>query len=89
MALGAQPADVFKLVLRHGIILCLFGLVVGLAGAWGLGRFLASLMPRLASPEPLTLLGVAVVLFVVAIAACFLPARRATKVDPLEALRAE
>jgi predicted permease len=89
LALGAQPRDVFKLVLRHGMALCALGVIAGLAGAWALGRFLASLLPRFASPEPLTLLGVAFVLFVVAIAACVLPARRATKVDPLIALRAE
>ncbi|HWA86789.1 MAG TPA: ABC transporter permease [Opitutus sp.] len=89
LALGAQPANVLALVLRHGLGLCAIGLLIGLAGAYALGRFLASLLPRLASPDPLTLLGVAAVLFATAALACWLPARRATKVDPLVALRTE
>jgi putative ABC transport system permease protein len=89
LALGAKPTDVLKLVLGQGLFLTVIGLALGVAGAYGLGRFLASFMPRMISPEPLTLAGTAALLFVVAALACWLPARRATKVDPLEALRAE
>jgi putative ABC transport system permease protein len=89
LALGAKPSDVLKLVLGQGLFLTLIGLGLGVAGAYGLGRFLASFMPRMISPEPATLAGTAILLFAVAALACWLPARRATKVDPLEALRAE
>jgi predicted permease len=89
LALGAQPRDVQALVLRHGLVLTSIGLVIGLGGAFALAWFLGSLMPRLASPDPVALAFVAAVLFVVALVACFVPARRATRVDPLVALRAE
>jgi len=89
LALGAQTRDVLNLVLSHGLRLTAIGLAVGLAGAYALGRVLNSMMPRLADPDVLTLLAVAAILFAVALFACWLPARRATKVDPLEALRAE
>lgn len=89
LALGARPADVLGLVLRHGLVLCSIGAGIGLVGAFALGKFLAALMPRLASVDPLALLAVTVALFITAGAACWLPARRATKVDPMIALRAE
>ncbi len=89
LALGASPADILGLVLRHGLLLCAIGIVVGLAGAFFLARFLASLMPRVASLDLLALATVAATLFATAALACFLPARRATKVDPLTALRSE
>src|SRR5664280_185985 len=89
LALGAQRVDVLALVLQHGIRLAVLGLLLGLAGAYGLGRFLGGLMPRLASADPIALLGVSVILFVVTLVACWLPAWRATKVDPLVALKAE
>ncbi|HYD84576.1 MAG TPA: FtsX-like permease family protein, partial [Opitutus sp.] len=71
------------------LALTALGLVIGAAGAWGLGRFLASFMPRLAMADPVGLIAAAILLFVVAVIASFVPARRATKVDPLTALRAE
>jgi len=89
LALGAQRVDVLALVLQHGIRLAVLGLLLGLAGAYGLGRFLGGLMPRLASADPIALLDVSVILFVVTLVACWLPAWRATKVDPLVALKAE
>ncbi len=89
LALGAQPGDVLQLVLRHGLMLTLVGTVLGLAGAYALGRLLASLLPRIAAPELLTLGGVATLLFLTALLACWFPARRATLADPLSALRAE
>jgi predicted permease len=89
MALGAQPGDVLKLVLYHGLKITCIGLLIGLLGAFGLGRFLAAAMPRLANADPIVLIVVAVVLLVVAVFACWFPARRATRVDPLDALRTE
>jgi predicted permease len=89
LALGAQPRDVLGNVLKRGIVLTSAGLLIGLFGAWSLGRFLASFMPRLAAPDPLGLAAVALLLFAVAVFACWLPARRATKIDPIIALRAE
>jgi len=76
-------------VLARGLWLTGIGLAVGLAGAWGLSRFLSAFMPRLVSADPLGLLMVSALLFVVAALASLIPARRATKVDPLIALRAE
>ncbi len=89
LALGAQPSAILQLVLRHGLTLCAIGIALGLIGAFILARFLSSLMPRVASLDWLALLAVASTLFVTAVLACLLPARRATKVDPLTALRAE
>jgi ABC-type antimicrobial peptide transport system permease subunit len=89
LALGAQRTDVLALVLKQGLRLALFGLGLGLAGAFALGRFLGTLIPRLAGADPVALLGVSVLLLLVTLVACWLPARRATKVDPLVALRAE
>jgi hypothetical protein len=89
MALGAKPSDVLALVMRHGVILTLIGLGLGLGGAYGLSRLLGSIMPRLVSADPLALGSMAVALFAVSALACWLPARRATKVDPMVALRSE
>lgn len=89
LALGATPRDILANVLLRGIRLAGLGLFLGLFGAWGLGRFLASFMPRLAASDPFALAGVAGILFVVTLLACWFPARRATLVDPLTALRAE
>ena len=89
LALGARPVDVLNLVLGHGLRLTALGLLLGLGGAYALGRLLNSLMPRLASPDPLALAVVSVLLFAVSLLACWIPSRRATKVDPLVALRAE
>jgi putative ABC transport system permease protein len=89
LALGALPRDLLAEVLLRGVRLSAIGLAIGFVGAWGLGRFLASFMPRLAAPDPMAIAGVAGVLFAVTLVACWFPARRATKVDPLTALRAE
>ncbi len=89
LALGARPSDVLSLVLNHGLRLSAIGLVLGLGGAYGLSRLLNSVMPRLVEPDALALGGTAVILFFVAALACWIPARRATKVDPMTALRAE
>jgi predicted permease len=89
MALGAQSRDVVRLILRQGLILTLGGLLAGLAGAFALTRFLNGLLFEVKPTDPLTYVVVAGALAVVAIAACLIPARRATKVDPLVALRYE
>ena len=89
LALGAQPRDVLALVLWQGLRLTLFGLGLGGFGALALVRLLNSLLPRVAGPDPLALAAVALLLFVTAALASWLPARRATRVDPLVALRAE
>src|SRR5690606_19487251 len=89
LALGAQPGDILGNVLVRGMWLSGIGIVIGLAGAIGLGRFLATLMPRVASIDPLGIVAVAALLFAVTLLASWFPARRATKVDPMIALRTE
>lgn len=89
LALGAQPADVRRLLIGRGVRLALAGIGVGLAGALALGRLLASLLFEVKSSDALTFVSVAVLLFGVALLACYLPARRATEVDAVIALRHE
>lgn len=89
LALGAKPADVLGLVLRTGAKLTLVGLLTGAGLAYALIRMLGSEMPRLAGADPATLTLVVLVLSAAAIFASYWPARRATRVDPLVALRAE
>ena len=88
-ALGASRGDVMRLILRHGMGLSILGLVIGTAGSFGVTQLLASLLFGVVGRDPLTLAAVAVGLGLVALFACFIPARRATKVDPLIALRCE
>jgi putative ABC transport system permease protein len=89
MALGAQRRDVIGLVLREGVKLVGIGIVIGLTGAWALTRALATLLYEVKPTDPLTFLAAPVLLIVVALLACWLPARRASRVDPLTALRYE
>jgi putative ABC transport system permease protein len=89
MALGAQKRDVLKLVVGQGMILALAGVGVGLAVAVGLTRVMSSLLFGVTATDPLTFGAVAVLLAAVALLACFIPARRAMKVDPMVALRYE
>jgi ABC-type antimicrobial peptide transport system permease subunit len=89
MALGAQHRQVLKMVVREGLLLTFVGIGIGLAVALALTRFLNSLLYGMSATDPLTFAGVSILLAAVALAACYLPARRATKVDPMLALRHE
>jgi ABC-type antimicrobial peptide transport system permease subunit len=87
MALGAQIGDVLKLVVRRAMLLAVIGIGIGIAGAVAVTRYLTTLLFGVKPIDSITFMGVAVVLAVVVLVACLVPARRAAKIDPLEALR--
>ncbi|HEV2314463.1 MAG TPA: ABC transporter permease [Candidatus Acidoferrales bacterium] len=89
MALGAQQRDVLRLVVGQGIILAMVGAAVGIGVAAGVTRYLESMLFNVHANDPATMIAVAVLLALVALAACYIPARRATRVDPMVALRYE
>jgi predicted permease len=89
MALGAQRSDVLRLVIGHGARMALIGVAIGVGAALGLTRLMANQLFGVSAHDPLTFAGVALLLIVVAIAACYIPARRAMRVDPMIALRHE
>jgi putative ABC transport system permease protein len=89
MALGAQRSSVMRVVLQQGAYLALAGIALGMACAWGMTRWMASLLFEVSPADAPTFLTVAVLFCAVALAACYVPARRATRVDPMVALRYE
>jgi putative ABC transport system permease protein len=89
MALGAQMRDVLMLILAKGMRLAVIGVVIGVASALVLGRLMATLLYGISATDPVTFVGIALLLLLVAFVACWIPARRATKVDPMIALRYE
>jgi ABC-type antimicrobial peptide transport system permease subunit len=87
--MGAQPAEVFRLIIAQGLRLATTGIVIGLAASFALTRLMASQLYGLSATDPWTFIGVSMVLLTVALAACFIPARRATRIDAVVALRYE
>jgi len=89
VALGARPGDVLRLVVRHGLFLTVIGLVVGLSISFGAAQLLSSLLYGIGPTDPTTFIGVALLLCAVVVLACYMPAQRAMRVDPMVALRYE
>jgi len=89
MALGAQVGNVMRRVMKGGLVIAAVGVAIGLAGAFALTRLMSSLLFDVAPTDKATFAGVSLTLLLIALAACYIPARRATKVDPLQALRYE
>jgi putative ABC transport system permease protein len=89
IALGAQTRDVLKLILGRGFALTMVGIALGLTGSFALTRLMSSLLYGVSATDPITFGGLSLLLTAVALAACYLPTRRAMKVDPMVALRNE
>jgi putative ABC transport system permease protein len=85
--MGAQRGDIFKIALGEGVLIVAFGLLAGLAGSLALTRFLQTMLFDVKPTDPITFVAISGLLAAVAMAACFVPARKATRVDPLVALR--
>jgi putative ABC transport system permease protein len=89
IALGATPGGILKMVLGQGLLTVAIGLIVGLAGALLLTRTMRSMLFEISPNDPITIVGIALLLLLIAMLASYIPARRATRVDPMIALRYE
>jgi putative ABC transport system permease protein len=89
LALGARPRDVFRMVVRQGLQITFIGVVIGLLGAFALTRLMVGLLFGVSPIDPITFISVSMLLIIISSIACSVPARRATKVDPIIALRHE
>jgi putative ABC transport system permease protein len=89
LALGAQPRDVIRLVLRQGMTLAAIGVAIGVVLAAGAARLLGSLLFGVGPTDPVTFVGAAILFSVIGLVACYAPTRRATEVEPTDALRCE
>lgn len=89
MALGARPLHVLQLIFKQSLGMLVLGIIIGLGGAFALTRLMRTLLFEITATDPLTYVSVIALLTVVALLACYIPARRAAKVDPLIALRYE
>ena len=87
LAVGAQAGDIFRMIIGEGLMLSVAGVALGLVGALWLGRAASSLLFGVTASDPLTFTGVSLLLTAVAVAACYFPARRAMRLDPIRALR--
>ena len=89
LALGAQPSDVLRMIVGQGMILTLIGSIIGIGAAYLLSLQVSSMLYGVSVADPVAFLGVPLILAIVALVACYIPARRATRVDPVVALRFE
>jgi ABC-type antimicrobial peptide transport system permease subunit len=89
MALGAQRGDILRLILGHGTRMAMIGTAIGIAASFGLTRLMASQLFGVTAHDPLTFSGVTLLLILLALGACYMPARRAMRIDPISALRYE